>query len=83
MRWGEAGEDVLRHISSEDMECLIKVFEEKGEFFVRFSDKEKDSDSISNPILDMQEIHSFMAAPLILHDRIVGFLGICNRSTAR
>ena len=73
-----SGEDVLRHISSEDMECLIKVFEEKGEFFVRFSDKEKDSDSISNPILDMQEIHSFMAAPLILHDRIVGFLGICN-----
>lgn len=70
--------DVLRNISAEDMDCLIKVFEEKGEFFVSFTDEEKVSDSISNPILDMQGIHGFMAAPLILHDRVVGFLGIQN-----
>ena len=71
-------EDVLCHISSEDIECLIKVFEEKGEFFVRFSDEEKDSDSLIRHFPKMQGVNSFMAAPLIFHDKIVGFLGICN-----
>ena len=56
-------------------------FEENGEFYVSALHQQLDKDSRDYQLLEMQEITSLMAAPLIRKGIIIGFLGVDNPET--
>lgn len=70
--------DILQDIPLEVIDTWIKKFEETGTFYISSLDKDVDKDSDTYKILEMQEITSLIAVPLIKDDLIIGFLGIDN-----
>ena len=70
--------DSLGFSEKEEYDTWIKKFEETGTFYISSLDKDVDKDSETYKILEMQEIESLIAVPLIENDVIIGFLGIDN-----
>ncbi len=70
--------DTLQNIPLEVIDTWIKTFEETGTFYISSLDKEIDKNSDTYKILEMQNITSLIAVPLIENDTIIGFLGIDN-----
>ena len=70
--------DILQDVPLEVIDTWIKKFEETGTFYISSIDKDVDKDSDTYRILEMQEITSLIAVPLIKDDVIIGFLGIDN-----
>ena len=70
--------DILQDIPLEVIDTWIKKFEETGTFYISSLDKDVDKESDTYKILEMQEITSLIAVPLIKDDLIIGFLGIDN-----
>ncbi len=70
--------DVLQDVPLSVIDTWIKTFEETGTFYISSLDKDVDKDSDTYKILEMQDITSLIAVPLIQDDIIIGFLGIDN-----
>ena len=70
--------DILQDVPLVVIDTWIKKFEETGTFYISSLDKDFDKDSDTYKILEMQEITSLIAVPLIKDDLIIGFLGIDN-----
>lgn len=70
--------DVLQDVPLSVIDTWIKTFEETGTFYISSLDKDVDKDSDTYKILEMQDITSLIAVPLIENDIIIGFLGIDN-----
>ena len=70
--------DILQDVPLEVIDTWIKKFKETGTFYISSLDKDVDKDSDTYRILDMQDITSLIAVPLIENDVIIGFLGIDN-----
>ena len=70
--------DILQDIPLEVIDTWIKKFEETGTFYISSLDKDVDKNSDTYKILEMQDITSLIAVPLIKDDVIIGFLGIDN-----
>lgn len=73
--------DVLQNIPLEVIDSWIKKFEETGTFYISSLDKDVDKDSDTYRILEMQQIQSLIAVPLVKDKVIIGFLGIDNPKT--
>ncbi len=73
--------DILQDVPLEVIDTWIKKFEETGTFYISSLDKDVEKDSDTYRILEMQEIQSLIAVPLIKDDVIIGFLGIDNPKT--
>lgn len=70
--------DNLQDVPLEVIDIWIKKFEETGTFYISSLDKDVDKDSETYKYLEMQQIESLIAVPLIENDIIIGFLGIDN-----
>ncbi len=70
--------DILQNVPLEVIDTWIKKFEETGTFYISSLDKDVDKDSDTYRILEMQQIQSLIAVPLIKDGVIIGFLGIDN-----
>ena len=70
--------DILQDVPLSVIDTWIKKFEEDGTFYISSLDKDVDKDSDTYKILEMQEITSLIAVPLIENNVIIGFLGIDN-----
>lgn len=70
--------DNLQNIPLSVIDSWIRKFEETGTFYISSLDKDVDKDSDTYRILDMQQIQSLIAVPLIENQQIIGFLGIDN-----
>lgn len=70
--------DILQDVPLSVIDTWIKMFEETGTFYISSIDKDVDRDSDTYRILEMQEIESLIAVPLIENEVIIGFLGIDN-----
>ncbi|MBR5442265.1 MAG: GGDEF domain-containing protein [Clostridia bacterium] len=70
--------DMLQNIPLEVIDSWIHKFKETGMFFITSLDKDVDKDSDTYRILEMQQIESLIAVPLIENGVIIGFLGIDN-----
>lgn len=70
--------DVLQDVPLEVIDYWIKKFEETGTFYISSINKDVDSNSDTYKILEMQEIESLIAVPLVEDEVIIGFLGIDN-----
>lgn len=70
--------DILQGVPLSVIDTWIKMFEETGTFYISSLDKDVDKESDTYKILEMQEITSLIAVPLIKDDIIIGFLGIDN-----
>lgn len=70
--------DNLQNVPLAVIDSWIHKFEETGTFYISSIDKDVDKDSDTYRILDMQQIQSLIAVPLVENDVIIGFLGIDN-----
>ena len=70
--------DNLQDVPLEVIDSWIKKFKETGTFYISSLDKDVDKTSDAYRILEMQEIDSLIAVPLIKDEGIIGFLGIDN-----
>ncbi|MGN0492076.1 MAG: response regulator [Acutalibacteraceae bacterium] len=70
--------DNLQDIPVEGMECWFEEFDEKGEFFISSLSEDYGPDSATYRILAPQGIESLMAAPIVVNDAVMGFLGVDN-----
>ncbi len=70
--------DILQDVPLEVIDTWIKKFEETGTFYISSLGKDVDKDSDAYRILEMQQIESLIAVPLIKDGVIIGFLGIDN-----
>lgn len=70
--------EILQEVPLEVIDSWIKKFEETGAFYISSLDKDVDKESDAYKILEMQDIKSLIAVPLIENDVIIGFLGIDN-----
>lgn len=70
--------DNLQDVSLEVIDSWIRKFEETGTFYISSINKDVDKQSDTYRILEMQQIESLIAVPLIEKDKIIGFLGIDN-----
>ena len=70
--------DVLQDVPLDVIDTWIKMFEETGTFYISSLGKDVDKDSDTYRILEMQEIESLIAVPLVKNKKIIGFLGIDN-----
>ncbi len=68
----------LQDVPLSVIDSWIRKFEETGTFYISCIDTDVDKDSDTYRILDMQQIQSLIAVPLIEKDTIIGFLGIDN-----
>ena len=68
----------LQNIPLAGLECWFEAFEEEGEFFISSLSDDYHPDSKTYQILEPQGIESLAAAPMIVKDTIVGFLGVDN-----
>lgn len=73
--------DNLQNIPLEVIDSWIKKFKETGMFYISSIDKDVDKNSDTYRILEMQEIESLIAVPLVEEEIIIGFLGIDNPKT--
>ena len=70
--------DNLQEVPLEVIDVWIKKFEETGTFYISSLDKDVDKESETYRYLEMQQIESLIAVPLIENNVIIGFLGIDN-----
>ena len=70
--------DNLQDVPLEVIDIWIKKFEETGTFYISSLDKDVDKESETYRYLEMQQIESLIAVPLIENNVIIGFLGIDN-----
>ena len=70
--------EILQDVPLEVIDTWIKKFKETGTFYISSLDKDVDKDSDTYRILEMQDITSLIAVPLIENNVIIGFLGIDN-----
>lgn len=70
--------DNLQDVPLEVIDVWIKKFEETGTFYISSLDKDVDKESETYRYLEMQDITSLIAVPLIENDVIISFLGIDN-----
>lgn len=70
--------DILQDVPLSVIDTWIKMFEETGMFYISSLGKDVDKDSDAYAILEMQDIESLIAVPLIEKGKIIGFLGIDN-----
>ena len=70
--------DVLQDIPLSVIDTWIKMFKETGTFYISSLGKDVDKESDTYRILEMQEIESLIAVPLVKNNEIIGFLGIDN-----
>ncbi len=70
--------DNLQNVPLEVIDVWIKKFEETGTFYISSLDKDVDKESDTYKYLEMQQIQSLIAVPLVKEDVIIGFLGIDN-----
>jgi len=70
--------DNLQNVPLEVIDVWIKKFEETGTFYISSLDKDVDKDSEAYRYLEMQQIESLIAVPLIKNEVVIGFLGIDN-----
>lgn len=70
--------DKLQNIPLEVIDSWIRKFEETGTFYISSIDKDVERDSDTYRILEMQQIQSLIAVPLVENEKIIGFLGIDN-----
>ncbi len=68
----------LQNIPLDVIDSWIRKFEETGTFYISSLDKDVDKHSDTYRILDMQQIQSLIAVPLVENETIIGFLGIDN-----
>ena len=73
--------DILQNVPLDVIDTWIKKFEETGTFYISSLDKDVDKNSDAYRILEMQDITSLIAVPLIKDNIIIGFLGIDNPKT--
>lgn len=80
--WVEEGKtaeiDNLQNVPLHLIGSWIKMFREKGKFYISDVDEDIDTDSETHKVLKEQNIKSLIAAPLIKNGLIVGFFGIDN-----
>ena len=70
--------DNLQSISADGLECWFEAFEEQGEFYISSLSEDFVPGSKTYQILEPQGIESLMAAPIMVNDTVVGFLGVDN-----
>lgn len=70
--------DNLQDVPLDVIDVWIKKFEETGTFYISSLDKDVDKESETYRYLEMQNITSLIAVPLIKDNTIIGFLGIDN-----
>ena len=70
--------DVLQSISLEGLECWFEELEKNGEFFLSSVSERYDADSPLYRLMASQGIDSVMAAPIVVNDDVIGFLGVDN-----
>ena len=70
--------DKLQNIPLEVIDSWIRKFKETGTFFISSLNKDVEKESDTYRILEMQQIESLIAVPLIENEVIIGFLGIDN-----
>ena len=70
--------DNLQDVPLEVIDVWIKKFEETGTFYISSLDKDVDKETDTYRYLEMQQIESLIAVPLIENNVIIGFLGIDN-----
>ena len=70
--------ELLRDVELSVVDEWNQRFKEKGEFYISARDQQLDKNSRDCQLLEMQEINSLLAAPLIRQETIVGFLGVDN-----
>ena len=70
--------DNLQNISVDGLECWFEAFEEQGEFYISSLSEDHVPGSKTYQILEPQGIESLMAAPIMVNDAVVGFLGVDN-----
>lgn len=70
--------DWLQGVPLEVIDSWMRMFEEKGTFYISDLDENVDKDSDAYHILQQQNIRSLIAVPLKRKDTIVGFFGVDN-----
>lgn len=68
----------LQDVPLEVIDVWIKKFEETGTFYISSLDKDVNKETDTYRYLEMQQIESLIAVPLIENNVIIGFLGIDN-----
>ncbi|MGN0673624.1 MAG: response regulator [Anaerovoracaceae bacterium] len=69
--------DNLQNISVDGLECWFEAFED-GEFYISSLSDDYHPGTKTYEILEPQGIESLMAAPILVNDEVVGFLGVDN-----
>lgn len=69
--------DNLQNISIDGLECWFEAFED-GEFYISSLSEDYHPGTRTYEILEPQGIESLMAAPILVSNEVVGFLGVDN-----
>ncbi|MDO4493568.1 MAG: response regulator [Clostridia bacterium] len=72
--------DNLQNVPFDGLDCWFEAFEERGDFFISSLSEDCVPGTATYDILEPQGIQSLMAAPIKLHGRVAGFLGVDNPS---
>ena len=70
--------DNLQNIPMSGVEVWFEQFEEKGEFYISSLSDDFGPESKTYQILEPQGIESLMAAPIVIDDEVMGFVGVDN-----
>ncbi len=70
--------DKLQGVPLSVIDSWMRMFEEKGSFFISDLDENIDKNSDAYHILEQQSIRSLIAVPLKRENEIVGFFGVDN-----
>ena len=70
--------DNLQNIPMSGVEIWFEQFEEKGEFYISSLSEDFSPESKTYQILEPQGIESLMAAPIVIEDEVMGFVGVDN-----
>ena len=67
-----------QNITPDGWKRWLKWFEKRGEVFLSSSYVDKESDPEAEWILEFQGADSLMAAPIMVEEKIIGFLCVIN-----
>lgn len=73
--------DNLQNVPFEAVEWWYRAFEEKSSIIIKDLEEIKESEPLTYKYLKPQGIHSLIATPLVLEDKIIGFCGVDNPPT--
>ncbi|MCI7795717.1 MAG: response regulator, partial [Lachnospiraceae bacterium] len=68
----------LQKIPAADLDYWFEKFEEEGEFYISSLSEANDQDVKTCRIPEFMKIGSLMAAPMIMREKIIGFLAVVN-----